>query len=314
MSAVVVPSLYTICFDYIKNHTEALVSLEGVPYKPTVENLLKHVFTSDVPLTTSFLTVVAQAHGKALRAAHLAWTRIMFQSLPCSVYPRLMTLSRDFPHFITHLKMGSTDVCDDDIYLLARMTNLMVLDLSNNQNMTDRTVASIATLQQQQDLIHLKELYFDNVKGITDKSLKFIGKLDALQKVYLTGTRVTESVAKTYLSSKGYSCDIKPRVPYFTERLSRTNFKMHQFIERCSCEYPIPPINNNKRRMHDYSVKYTSSPRADDARLDFWRNEVAAAAVIPIKRKVPTTKAPQNAKRPKVGDFLAMMQHELESD
>lgn len=303
-----VPTLYSICFDYIKNHTEELVSLEGVPYKPTIEHILKHVFTSaDVPLNKSILTVVPQAHAKALRTAHLAWTRIMLQSLTCSVHPRLMTLSRDFPHFITHLKMGATDICDNDIHLLATMTNLLVLDLSDNQNITDRTVSYITTLSLRR-LVHLKELYFNNVKGITDKSLKFIGKLDALQKIYLTGTHVTESVAKTYLSSNGYTLYTKPRIPYFTERLSRTNFKMHQFIEKCSCEYPIP----THRKMHDHAVNYYSSK--DAVLLDFWRSET----IIPVKRNHVSTKAspppPRYAKRPKVGDFLAMIQHELESD
>ncbi|CAO3657241.1 unnamed protein product [Mucor hiemalis] len=292
-----VPTLYAICFDYIKNHSEELVSLEGIPYKPTVENLVKHLFVSEAPLNKSILAVLPQAHSKALRSANLAWTRILFQSLPCSVYPRLLTLSRHFPQFITHLKIGTTNVCDDDIYLFSHFTNLTVLDLSENQNISDRTVAYIMTLSDR--LVYLQELYLTKVKGITDKSLKFIGKLDALRKIYLTGTGVTESVAKSYLSSKGYALYTKPRIPYFTERLSRTNFKLHQFIEKCSCEYPIP-INRN---MHDYSIKHTGDPVV----LDFSRSET-----VSLKRKAPNK--PQYAKRPKVEDFLAMVQHELGSD
>ena len=299
----VVPSLYTICFDYIKTHSEELVSLEGVPYKPTVENLVKYLFTSNVALNSSILSIVSNSHSKVLREAQYAWTRIAFQSLSCSVYPRLRTLSEQFPNFITHLKMGATDLCDIDINLLTSLSNLRVLDLSENQNLSDRAVSYITIMALDtvggRGLRNLEELYLENVIKITDKSLKYLAKLENLTQVNLTGTKVTPDVCKPYLLSKGFKLSTKPNIPYFNDRVCKINFKLHQYIELCSCRYHIPP----DRKMHDYSIKRTSQ-----VPLKFSRNISAYNSERKRKLALQAAQVQRPAKRPKASDFIAMIE------
>ncbi|KAI9267267.1 hypothetical protein EDC94DRAFT_499280, partial [Helicostylum pulchrum] len=204
----VVPTLYSICFDYIKVHTEEIVSLDGIPYKPVVENLIDFLVTSEVPLNSSILSVISDSHSKSLRSANSRWTQLNYDSKINSVYPELKAISLKFPKFITHLKIGKTDLEDNDIFLLSNFTNLKVLDFQQNQNITDRTVSYITTMSLNisngRGLPYLEELYFDHVRGITDKSLKFFAKMTGLCYLSLSGTQVTKEVAETYLTSQGY--------------------------------------------------------------------------------------------------------------
>ncbi|KAG2207922.1 hypothetical protein INT47_010906 [Mucor saturninus] len=303
-----VPTLYSICFDYIKTHSEDLTCLDGVPFKPVVENIVKYLFTSDAPLNSSVLSVIPQSHSKALRASNSVWTQVVFEKLRFSIQPMLKAMSHDFPKFITHLKMGATDLCDDDVFLLSGFTNLMVLDLKGNQNITDRTVSYITTMALNisggRGLPYLEKLYFDHVKGITDKSLKFFGKMLYLSFLSLTGTHITPHVAKAYLKAQGYQMLDSHIKSHFNEN-STKNYKLYSFIERKSFEHQIHPKRNRYMPAEE---------TANLSLLEFSKN--ITHATLRSKTHAPVKPKPKAAKRQKLNanDFLAMMESELSRD
>lgn len=317
------PSLHSICFDYIKNHTEDLASLDGVPYKPVVEGLIKYLFTSQIPLNSTVLSVIAHSHSKALRSANFSWTQLVFQTTTQSVYPMLKMISSQFPKFITHLKIGTTDLCDDDIYLLSGFTNLRVLDLKDNQNITDRAVSylsGIATnISNGRGFPYLEELYLDRVKGVTDKCLKFIGKLVSLSYISLTGTQITSEVATKFLASRGFVTVNKLRRPYFKDQLESADLikfnKLYLFVEESSYKYSIPA----GRKLFKLSEKQVGTLLP----LDFTR-KVTHESITKVNSsntkvigKRPQAKQNNNVKRQRgytTNDFLAMVESELADD
>lgn len=304
-----VPTLYSICFDYIKTHSEDLTCLDGVPFKSTVENIVKYLFTSDAPLNSSVLSVIPQTHSKALRSANFVWTQLVFEKLLFSIHPMLKTVSRDFPKFITHLKMGATDLCDDDIFLLSGFTNLMVLDLKNNQNITDRTVSYITTMALNisggRGLPYLEKLYFDHVRGITDKSLKFFGKMIYLSFVSLTGTQITPHVARAYLEAQGYHFSNTHIRSHFDGK-STKNYKLYSFIEKKSYEHQIPQGR----------IMYKSTEEAPNVLplLEFSKH--ITHAISRSKTNVSPKTKPKTVKKQRLNtnDFLAMIESEISRD
>jgi hypothetical protein len=321
-----VPTLYSICFDYIKIHTEDIISLDGVPYKSTVENLVDYLFRSGTPLNMSILSVISESHSKALRVAKLPWTQLAYRTLNSSILPMLTAVASNFPKFITHLKLGTTDLCDEDIILFKDFSNLIVLDLNENQNITDRAISYLSTLvlniSYGNGLPYLDELYLDSVKGITDKSLKFIGKMHTLSYVSLTSTHVTSEVATTYLCSKGFQTVKTYRKPYFQDNAPDTNIlinlKLYLFVQKISNGYPLPHGGRGRKpfRLIDKQIE-TYPP------LDFTRNLTHAMLRtnrnhIPLKNKT-SPQQHQNVKRQKIlgattNDFLAMFESEIADD
>ncbi|KAL9540577.1 hypothetical protein PS6_010696 [Mucor atramentarius] len=178
------PSLFSICFDYIKEHTEDIVSLEGIPFNPVVENLIQYLFTSDTPLNSSILSVIAESHSKELREAQLTWSSLLLsKAANRSAVPALTAISKHFPKFITCLKLGQSNINDQDIFLLRGFTNLKTLHLGKNSNITDRGIlylTSIISAAPSIGLPYLEDLHLNDLPGITDKSLKFIGKIPTL--------------------------------------------------------------------------------------------------------------------------------------
>lgn len=306
-----VPTLYSICFDYIKTHTQDLTCLDGVPYKSIVENIIKYLFTSDALLNSSVLSVIPHSHSKALRSANFVWTQLVFEKLTFSIHPMLTTMSHNFPKFITHLKMGATDLCDDDMYLLGGFTNLMVLDLKENQNISDRAVSYITTMalniSNSRGLPYLEKLYFDRVKGITDKSLKFFGKMIYLSFVSLTGTQITPHVAKAYLSSQGYQIANSHINSHFEPtNKSMKNFKLYSFIEKKSYEHQIP-----QGRIMYKSIDNTSNSLT---LLEFTKK--ITHAIIRSKKNISPKPEPKIVKKQRLNtnDFLAMIESEVARD
>ncbi|KAI8078459.1 hypothetical protein BDF21DRAFT_420567 [Thamnidium elegans] len=277
MSAV--STLYSICFNYIKDHTEDIVSLDGIPFKPVVENLIHYLVTSDVPLNSSILSVISHSHSKSLRSANLRWTQ---------------------------LKIGKTDLEDNDIFLLSNFTNLKVLDFQKNQNITDRTVSYITTMSLNtsngRGLPYLEELYFDHVRGITDKSLKFFAKMTGLCYLSLSGTQVTKEVAETYLTSHGYR--ISPPRPQDDIIGRFPDMKMHSFIELLPDDFVYTGI----RTKHVRSTFDTHHTPLLEFKRDLTR---------PILKKEPSKapeKRPIKRQRLIATDFLAMVESELAND
>ncbi|KAG2237376.1 hypothetical protein INT48_009504 [Thamnidium elegans] len=304
MSAV--STLYSICFNYIKDHTEDIVSLDGIPFKPVVENLIHYLVTSDVPLNSSILSVISHSHSKSLRSANLRWTQLNFDGKINSIYPLLKAISFKFPKFITHLKIGKTDLEDNDIFLLSNFTNLKVLDFQKNQNITDRTVSYITTMSLNtsngRGLPYLEELYFDHVRGITDKSLKFFAKMTGLCYLSLSGTQVTKEVAETYLTSHGYR--ISPPRPQDDIIGRFPDMKMHSFIELLPDDFVYTGI----RTKHVRSTFDTHHTPLLEFKRDLTR---------PILKKEPSKapeKRPIKRQRLIATDFLAMVESELAND
>jgi hypothetical protein len=326
------PTLHSICFDYIKNHTEDLTSLDGVPYKPVVENLVKYLFTFNIPLNSTVLSIIAHSHSKAIRSANLPWTQFVFQTTTQSVHPMLKMISSHFPKFITHLRIGTTDLCDNDMYLLMGFTNLRVLDLKDNQNITDRGVSylsglALTNVSNGQGFPYLEEIYLDRIKGVTDKSLKFIGKLTSLSYVSLTGTQITSEVAIRFLTSRGFEGATKhKKSQFFQDQVDSgsalVNYKFYLFVEQSSYKYPIPA----GRKFFKLSEKHVDN---SCPALEFSRKVMHASIThvdnIPTvngKRRPPTASKANNSrnKKPKANnnattnDFLAMFESELGDD
>ncbi|GAA5815110.1 hypothetical protein MFLAVUS_008616 [Mucor flavus] len=302
----VIPTLYSICFDYIKVHTEEIVSLDGIPFKPVVENLIHYLVESEVPLNSSILSVISDSHSKSLRSVDLRFTRLNFDAKVNSVYPALKAVSLKFPKFITCLKIGKTDLEDNDIFLLSNFTNLKVLDFEQNQNITDRTVSYIATMSLNtsngRGLPYLEELYFDYVRGITDKSLKFFAKMTGLRYLSLSGTQVTKEVAETYLTSQGYQISsLRPQ----DDMLNRfTHMNMLSFVESLSDDFV--PVGMRTRYIRSF-IDTSQIPL-----LEFKRDLTRPV----IKKELPKAPEKRPIKRQRLiaTDFLALVESELAND
>ncbi|KAI9362702.1 hypothetical protein BD770DRAFT_381605 [Pilaira anomala] len=306
-----VPTLYSICFDYIRTHTGEITSLEGIPFNPIIENLIEYLFTSKIQLNQSILSVIPHSHSKALRTANLIWTRLSFNTPDLIMFSVLKTIKRDMPRFITHLNIGATDLCDDDIYLLSGCTNLKALCFEFNQNITDRTVSYIATMtlniSNGRGLPYLEELNFNHVKGITDKSLKFFGKMKYISCLFLSGTQVTADVAKAYLVSQGFQ---------FTPLLVShwplpggpivSNIKLEELITYVSFMDSVPTINRKVfQTNHSKSI--------DIERLAFKRASLASTKKRTSSNPIEE-KRPFKQQRMVINDFYNMVEAEFADD
>ncbi|KAI8997562.1 hypothetical protein BDB01DRAFT_707554, partial [Pilobolus umbonatus] len=202
-------SLYDICFDYLKQHTDCIVDLHGTPYRPFIENILLYLFTSDTPLHPTILPVIGQSHGPYLSSSPPEWTSLHFSQIPVigSSLPALKYISTHMATYITQLDMSTTDIEDDDISLLNGFLYLTCLDLSSTA-ITDRTLSYLALMNQAREgyrgLPKLSELYLNNNHLVTDKCLKYLGKMESLTTVDLTGTQVTPQVILIYFRSLNF--------------------------------------------------------------------------------------------------------------
>jgi hypothetical protein len=214
-------SLYQICFNYIKEHTEDITSLEGVPFYPTVEALLEHVLKSGISLHPRILSVIADSHSKELRDADLPWTYVYLKGLIRPAVPSLKVISRHFPRFITCLCSDASILCDDDIRLLSSMSNLKRLFLTESTRITDRGVAyiaNIATAPSPGGMPFLEDLQLTRLPYVTDKSLKYIGQINSLTYIDISATDIIEEVALKYLPTKGFNRVPKRLYPTKAER------------------------------------------------------------------------------------------------
>ncbi|KAI9485813.1 MAG: hypothetical protein EXX96DRAFT_20987 [Benjaminiella poitrasii] len=306
-----VSTLYTICFDYIKNHTNELTSLEGIPFIPVIENLLDFFFQSDTSLNSAFLSLISQSHAKELRTAHLDWTYISLSSQPVT---SLKVLSACFPKFITYLNLSSCNLQDAHVPLLRTFTNLKVLDLAENVDMTDRTMIHIANLASSTTAIglpFLEEVYLTCLRLITDKSLKYIPKLPNLLLIELSQTGVIDEVACHFLTNKGFkqndSCD---KTTYYQIMKKRPNInpKLHEFIKKISVDFSV---SIEQQRMT--AVKNDTIPR----KLCFVRDKnrhLPPIARVEQKPVLPRKKVNIKKRKLTINDFLSSFEAEAAND
>ncbi|KAI7907387.1 uncharacterized protein BX663DRAFT_466022 [Cokeromyces recurvatus] len=237
-----VSTLYTICFNYIKNHTKDISSLEGIPFSPVVESLLDFLFKSKIPLNSSILSIISQSHAQELRKADLDWTYLnLSQAFTISAIASLKTVSDCFPKFITCLNLSNCHIQDTHIPLLRAFINLKILDLTDNVDITDHTMIHIANMATHNiinkdtfiGLPFLEEIYLTRLPLITDKSLKYIPKVTNLLFIDLSYTNVIQEVACHYLSIKGFkriSSLRENKVACYQTKI-RQNPKLHEFIK-----------------------------------------------------------------------------------
>ncbi|KAK4521376.1 uncharacterized protein ATC70_011991 [Mucor velutinosus] len=306
------PSLFSICFDYIKEHTQGIVSLEGVPFNPIVENLIQHLFTSDTPLNSSILSVIAESHSKELRKAELAWSSLLLsKAANRSAVPALTAISKHFPKFITCLKLGQSNISNQDIFLLRGFTNLKTLHLGKNPKITDRGVlylTSIISAAPSIGLPYLEDLHLCDLPGITDKSLKFIGKIPTLVYIDISNTNITELVALRYLSKIGYK-RITERITPFEIKSAFdifANTKFYRFIKDLAYQYDQGQIT---RPLTAENLSNSSQPA-----LHFSRTLTKYAGVV--EEKKPPARLGPAAKKQKLttNDYLAMFEQEIADD
>lgn len=231
------PTLYSICFNYLKDHTEDITSLVGVPFSPIIENILDYLFSSDVALNTSILSVIAESHSKELRKTNSYQTSITLEKAAVkSAIPSLIVISTFFPKFITSLDLKHCNLFNNDLLLLRGFSNLQTLDLSYNNQITDAGVTlieNIATSVNTGGMPYLENLRLCQLKYVTDKSLKFIAKISTLICVDISDTSIIAEVATRFLATKGY----KPMSTLFNGFSKKENLKLHVFIKKLSFSY-----------------------------------------------------------------------------
>jgi hypothetical protein len=321
--------LYHICFNYIKDHTEDITSLEGVPFHPTVENLLEHLFKSDIPLQSSILSVIADSHSKELREADLPWTRVSLTGIIRPPAPALKAVSRHFPRFITCLDAELSFLCDDDIRLLGGLSNLKSLRLGRNPNITDRGIsyiANVATSALPLGMPFLGDLHLNNLPYVTDKSLKYIGQLSTLTYIDISDTDIIKEVALKYLPTKGFKQVPRRANPFELEfvaapgtsledKRSETNVVFHCLIKEIATKYEsgdyantyIPFREDNSGRTSTQSTLCFS--RLNDTRLLTKAKKRSAEPMSSNRRRLTI----RNQKLT-TDDFLAMFENEMAND
>ncbi|KAI8971672.1 hypothetical protein BDF20DRAFT_789215, partial [Mycotypha africana] len=201
-------TLYSLCLDYIKNHTEEIVSIEGVPFHPTIEVILNHVFTStDSPLNSSFLSAVAKSYDDELRSANLPWTKVVLsKGASRSAIPSFIALSTEFPKFITHLDISRCNIDDDDLLLLKGFSNLKVLHMCHNPDISDIGISYLTNMAVSSfiGMPYLEGLNLSGLSRVTDKSLKCFRKLSSIIYLNISNTSVIDIVAQKFLTSLGF--------------------------------------------------------------------------------------------------------------
>ncbi|GAN03519.1 hypothetical protein MAM1_0042c02974 [Mucor ambiguus] len=306
------PSLFSICFDYIKEHTQDIVSLEGVPFSPVIEGLIQHLFTSDTPLNPSILSVISESHSKELRKAQLTWSSLLLsKAANRSAVPALTAISKHFPKFITCLKLGQSNICNQDIFLLRGFTNLKTLHLGQNPNITDRGVlylTSIISAAPSIGLPYLEDLHLCDLPGITDKSLKFIGKIPTLLYIDISHTNITELVALRYLPKMGYRRVTERITPFQIKSAFDifANTKFYWFIKELAFQYDQGQIPR--------PLTVENLPNLNLPTLHFSRT--LTKHVDTVKKKKPFVESrPVNKKqRLTTNDYLAMFEQEIADD
>jgi len=132
-----------------------------------------------------------------------------FGALSAEELPLLL----EFSETLTHLLLLNADLTDDDVEPLASLTQLELLNLSDNEELTDACLSKLLPLTQLKDLrlncmevtdeglpviaqfAHLENLELMG-NAITDEGLKSLYGLKHLQQIFLRGTQVTEEGAK----------------------------------------------------------------------------------------------------------------------
>ncbi|KAF1800149.1 hypothetical protein V8B55DRAFT_1544870 [Mucor lusitanicus] len=307
------PSLFSICFDYIKEHTQDIVSLEGIPFNPVVKNLIQHLFTSDTPINSSILSVIAESHSKELRKAQLTWSSLLLsKAANRSAVPALTAISKHFPKFITCLKLGQSNISDQDIFLLRGFTNLKTLHLGKNPNITDRGVlllTSIISAAPSIGLPYLEDLHLCDLPGITDKSLKFIGKIPTLVYLDISHTNITELVALRYLSKMGYKRITECITPFEIKSAFDifANSKFYWFIKNLAYQYDQGQVPR--------PLTVENLPNSSQPILHFSRLLTKHADVCEDKKKPPAeSRPPAKKQRLTTSDYLAMFEQEIADD
>lgn len=304
-------SLYSICLDYIKEHTEEIASLVGIPFSPVVEDIIQHLFTTNTPLNSSILSVIADSHSKELREAQLTWSSLLLSKASIrSAVPALTAVSKHFPKFITCLKLGQSNFGDQDILLLRGFTNLKTLHLGKNPNITDRGIlylTSIISAAPSIGLLYLEDLHLSELPGVTDKSLKFIGKIPTLKYIDISNTNITEFVALRFLSGVGYK-RITERITPFEIRSAFDIFdndKFYWFIKDMAYQYDEGQVTRS------LTVENTSN--VSQPTLHFSRMITNGSVVVEVK---PLIKKALVAKKRRLNtnDFLAMFEKEIADD
>ncbi|CEP13784.1 hypothetical protein [Parasitella parasitica] len=306
------PSLYSICFDYIKDHTEDIVSLDGIPFKPVVENILRHLFTTNTPLNSSILSVIANSHPKDLREAQFTWTSVLLSKASNrSAVPALTAISKHFPTFITCLKLGQSNLGDQDILLLRGFTNLKTLHLGKNPNITNRGMlylTSITSAAPNIRLSYLEELHLSDLPGITDKSLKFIGKISTLLYIDITNTNIIDVVALRFLKKIGYRRVNKWIKPFEIDSAfdMLANMKFYRFIKDMAFQYDQGQVSR--------PLTAEDTPNSIQPKLHFSRTATSIADAAVEQEPANKKELVLKKRRLNTKDYLAMIEKEMFDD
>jgi hypothetical protein len=238
-------SLYSICLQYIVENNQELTTLENVPFKPFVQDIINGIFQSEKPFEKSTLSLIGKAHGQHLfKQVHPTFTCICLSQL-CPIGSSVVALkflSSNFPEIITQLDLSHTDIGDRHIPLLNGFKYLQILDLCNMELLSDVGISHLSAMNTTATnrLPFLKELYLADNDSITDKVLKYIGKMETLNYIDLTNTSVTEEVAIIYLKTLGFVQTSKRKAvdwPPLCLKLHRDIRNMlidnGEFIKRC---------------------------------------------------------------------------------
>ncbi|KAI8876806.1 hypothetical protein K501DRAFT_141834, partial [Backusella circina FSU 941] len=200
-------SLYDICFNYLKEHTEDITDLTGIPFDPVVKDLVSSLFLSEKSkLNNSILAVVGKSHGAYLRKLKAGWTAIdlVKGTSEGSELPTLVYLSKNFPKYVTRLCLSYSDIQDDDILLLNGFTYLISLNMDCSPNITDSSITYLTRMNENNNLPFLESIFMANNKQITDRSLRYIARMKTVCFVNLSNTGVTTEIAMMYLSKQGF--------------------------------------------------------------------------------------------------------------
>ncbi|KAG1441186.1 hypothetical protein G6F56_011599 [Rhizopus delemar] len=271
------PSLYSICLHYIVENNNELTSLEGVPFKPFVQDILQGLFHSEKPLDKSTLSLIGKAHGSQLSQVRHGWTSVSLSLLTPANSGRLafQFLSNELSSFIVSLDLSNTDVSDEQIHLLKHFSHLQTLDLSRLIFLTDIGLLYLSLLK----LPLLKRLELADNRGITDKSLSYLSSLD-LDSIDLSNTLILEKVADIYLARFGFSqarrepdqsrpcpklhCDIRLMLIQGHQFGPPSLIPEKEFYSKKKSLFYKRMTETKKRKTENFIKKETTKPTLDD--------------------------------------------------
>jgi hypothetical protein len=309
-------SLYDICFNYLKEHTEDITDLIGIPFDPVVKDLVSSLFVSETPkLNSSILSVVGKCHGAYLRKLKPEWTTVdLFKgTLEGSELPTLVYLSKSFPKYVTRLCVSYSDIQDDDILLLNSFTHLTSLNMDYSPNITDTCITYVARMNENNNLPFLESIFLANNKQITDRSLRYIARMKTLCFVNLSNTGVTPEIAMRYLSKQGLQ-HTKFKTQVWLDERAKMSEVLHRAIKNW-VQNTQP--DRNKRLSH------WSYPKEIDNGLYFRRshnNKSNTSVQQPAEREkrkeenfTDKTTSKMNNKKSKLNsmDYLSMIEADL---